>query len=480
MQEVFFPSRQPSELAPVIGEARSRRFAEEMPRAALDLFGSCSVLNVNATATGGGVAEMLRVLLPYVRGVGIDARWMVLDADERFFTITKRLHNHLYGTRGDGGPLGDDEHRHYEEVLRENGAQFAASLRPCDVVILHDPQTAALAEIVRAHGAAVIWRCHVGIDEQNEESVIGWEFLRRYLEPPAVHGYVFSRREFAPSWIPDDQIRVIPPSIDPFAAKNMPLEPGDATAILTHTGLLGGPAAGTATFTRPDGSPARVERGCDIIRTGPPPDVATPLVTQVSRWDRMKDMPGVMAGFAELALAGCPAHLVLAGPVVTAVADDPEGAEVLHECWEQWRALPHAARRQIQLVCVPMADLDENAVIVNALQSHSAVVVQKSTAEGFGLTVAEAMLKGTPVVGSAVGGIVDQIVHGETGLLLTDPLDLESFGKLVETMLADDERRLAMGEAARRRAVEEFLPDRHLGQWLELLTAVRGLAASGH
>ena len=150
---------------------------------------------------------------------------------------------------------------------------------------------------------------------------------------------------------------------------------------------------------------------------------------------------GVMLGFAEHALDGTDAHLVLAGPNVTAVTDDPEGAEVLDEVEAAWRELPQTQRSRVHLSCLPMADIDENAAIVNALQRHATVVVQKSLHEGFGLTVAEAMWKSRPVVASAVGGIKDQIVDGETGVLLADSRDLQRFGAVVRELLDDPARR---------------------------------------
>jgi trehalose synthase len=180
-------------------------------------------------------------------------------------------------------------------------------------------------------------------------------------------------------------------------------------------------------------------------------------------------MQGVMDGFAEHVDPSLGAHLLLAGPAVTGVADDPEAAEVLEECTERWRALPHAARGRIHLACTPMADPDEAAAIVNALQRHAAVVVQKSIAEGFGLTVAEAMWKARPIVASAVGGIVDQIVSGAHGLLVTDPRDLVSFGTAVETLLRERTEAARLGANARARANAEFLGDRHLEQYGRLL-----------
>jgi trehalose synthase len=429
-----------------------------------------SILCVNSTAAGGGVAEMLRVLLPYVRGIGIDARWLVIDGDPRFFEITKRLHNHLYGTVGDGGPLGEDEHRDYEATLQPNAAELASVVRPDDIVIVHDPQPAGLLEVMRRRHARIVWRCHVGTDEPSPRSELGWSFLRRYVEPPAADAYVFSRRAFAPTWMPRELVHEIAPSIDPFAPKNQELTADDAAAILTSAGLLAGHRR-NATYLRADGSRRRIDHGADIVRTGPPPAPDIPLVVQISRWDRLKDMVGVMDGFADYVVGDHGSQLVLAGPVVSSVSDDPEGAAVLRECWEHWRHLPHHARSRIAICCLPMIDAEENAIIVNALQRHAAVVVQKSVAEGFGLTVAEAMFKRGTVVASAVGGIQDQIVDGDSGLLLSDPTDLADFSRLLAEIIPDEQRRVQIGERARQRVIDRFLPDRQLQAWCELLDA---------
>lgn len=188
----------------------------------------------------------------------------------------------------------------------------------------------------------------------------------------------------------------------------------------------------------------------------------------------MKDMAGVMDGFAHHVDRSLGAHLLLVGPAVTGVADDPEAAAVLRECLQQWHRLSHAARSRVHLACTPMRDADEQATIVNAIQRHAAVVVQKSLAEGFGLTVAEAMWKRRPLLASAVGGIRDQIVDGEHGLLLDDPHDLPAFGAGVERLLRDREAAARMGDAAHARVAEEFLGDRHLERYAALLTDVLG------
>ena len=216
---------------------------------------------------------------------------------------------------------------------------------------------------------------------------------------------------------------------------------------MVHTGLTTGPDGHTH-FERTDGTPGRLERSIDLISTGPRPGPDEPIITQISRWDSLKDMPGVLEAFVEGVAPTHPGHLILAGPSVAAVDDDPEGAQILADVWAQWRSLPFAMRRRVTLACLPMDDLDENAVMVNALQRRSAIVVQKSLAEGFGLTVAEAMIKSRPVVASDVGGIADQIVDGVSGLLVHDPTDLDAFAALLTSILDDEQLATRLGEAA--------------------------------
>jgi trehalose synthase len=467
LREVEVQALDAARLEPLVGPERMARY-EKIAETTESAMQGRTVFNINSTAAGGGVAEMLQTLLAYGRGAGLDIRWLVIQGDADFFEITKRIHNGLYGSPGDDGALGDAERGHYEQTLRGNAQELVALVRPDDVVLIHDPQPAGLAAAMATAGAKVIWRCHVGADEPNEWTERSWSFLRPYLEE--VDAFVFSRRVFAPSWADESKTHVIPPSIDPFSAKNEPISQRNVRLILGYTGLLGGDGEVPAVpFTRRDGSPGRINRRVDVLQTGPPPPAVAPLVVQVSRWDRMKDMPGVMEGFAKHVDHSLGAHLLLAGPAVTGVADDPEAAAVLEGCIELWRALPHAARSRVHLACTPMADPDEAAAIVNALQRHAAVVVQKSIAEGFGLTVAEAMWKSRPIVASAVGGIVDQIVSGAHGLLVADPSDLASFGNAVETLLRDRTEADRLGTNARARAAAEFLGDRHLEQYGRLL-----------
>ena len=470
LREVAVPPLDAAELEPIIGPERYTRLLAEATMFR-ERLGRRTIWNVSSTAVGGGVAEMLRVLAGYTAGLGIAIRWTVIGGDPEFFAITKRVHNQIHGEVGSAGPVGPADAGHYEQVLAANADELLRLVRPGDVVLLHDPQTAGLvAALIRA-GARVVWRCHIGVDWQNDVTRAAWDFLRPYLAP--ANGYVFTRRQYVPAWVPGALTRIIPPSIDPYSAKNEELGAETVAAILATIGVLsGGPPPVPGRFTRHDrtsGEVTQVARVTGETRPGP----ADPVVVQVSRWDRLKDMPGVMRGFAEHVAPGGDGYLILAGPEVSGVADDPEGGQVLAECVALWQSLPAAARARVLLVTLPLDDVEENAAMINAIQRHASVIVQKSLAEGFGLTVAEGMWKGRPVVGSAVGGILDQITDG-TGLLVRDPADLAAFGSQVRWLLDHPREAERMGRAGQEHVREHYLGDRHLLQYADLFGSVLG------
>lgn len=344
-------------------------------------------------------------------------------------------------------------------------------MRPGDVVLLHDPQTAGLIPAVADAGALAVWRCHIAHDETNSETERGWSFLAPYLGK--AHAFVFSRRSYVPSFCDNGRSAVIAPAIDPFSTKNRPMPPESIEEILCGAGMVsrGGNGARPKYFSAKEQKHRKIVRAVTLVTADSPPSPHVPLVVQVSRWDALKDPVGVIAGFANLINAGHPtgAHLILAGPEVRAVADDPEGATVLRQVLDAWQSLSDGVRHRIHLALLPMEDLEENAAIVNAIQRHATVVVQKSLQEGFGLTVTEAMWKGRPVVASAVGGIRDQIVDGVHGLLLRDPTDVGGFSRILATLLENPEKGKDLGEKAHLRVREEFLGIRSLSQYAELL-----------
>jgi trehalose synthase len=449
LRDVVVPALAPQRLSRLIGPARLHDLVHAAERARMELAGA-RVWNVSSTAAGGGVAEMLHMLVGYSVGRGVDTRWVVIGGDQAFFDITKRLHNRLHGAAGDNGGLGRFESDHYDAVLDGNAQILLKRVNAGDVVILHDPQTAGLAAPLAGRGARVAWRCHIGTERRNGYTEEGWSFLAPHLRH--CRAYVFSHSGFVPDFLAGADVSIIRPSIDPYAAKNRPLNHGQVDGLLSRVGLFDGGVVPEQSVLGGAGPLSRDDR----------------LVVQVSRWDHLKDMQGVLEGFASNASGQRDVRLALVGPAVASVSDDPEGATVLQECLARWENLPPKRRSAIRLVALPMEDLKVNALMVNALQRRATVVVQKSLEEGFGLTVAEAMWKSRPVVASAVGGIVDQVVPG-TGILLKDPYDLDGFGETLAELLAKPEAMATMGRRARRQIRRNYLSDRHLIDYARLI-----------
>ena len=368
------------------------------------------MLHVNSTAVGGGVAEILRRMIPLLRDVGVDARWEVLEGDAEFYRTTKAFHN---GLQGLPVRLPDADLEHYLEVNARNAARLPLD---ADVLLIHDPQPAALIHHRRGRDGTWIWRCH--IDAATPSRPL-WRFLR-----PIVAGYdasIWSMPQFARA-LPHHQF-LVHPSIDPLAEKNRELQPEEIDAVLERLQL--------------------------------PRDL--PLVLQVSRFDRFKDPLGVLRAW-RLASRYVPCRLVLVGGEAT---DDPEGAEVIAEV----RAAAGDDPLVHVLLLPPTADLE-----INALQRAATVVLQKSIREGFGLTVSEAMWKGKPVIGGATGGITVQILDGVTGFLVHS---VDGAAYRIRQLLSQPDRAHKMGERARALVRERFLITRHLLDYLALVQAVR-------
>jgi trehalose synthase len=422
------------------------------------------IWHVNSTARGGGVAELLQSLLAYARGAGVDVRWMTISGSPDFFRVTKRIHNRLHESKGDGGPLGPEERDVYDGALAEAANELAALVQPGDVVYIHDPQPAGLVPQMVSADVKVIWRCHIGVDRPGELARATWDFLRPYVAD--ADAYVFSREQFIWEGLDQQRIWIVPPSIDAFSPKNQDLDAEAVRSILAVIGAGPSDHHSRALFRRFDGSEARVTRTADLVQDGPVPDDA-PLVSQVSRWDRLKDPVGVLRSFADSSSES--AHLLLAGPSVAGVSDDPEGAGVLYEVKAQRDDLPEEKRARVHLASLATDDVEENAAMVNAIQRRSNVVLQKSLAEGFGLTVEEAMWKERPMVASRVGGIQDQIEDGVSGILIDDPTDLEAVARAFDGFLGDPARAAKVGKAARERVVEHFLGTRSLLQYMDLI-----------
>ncbi|HSD50593.1 MAG TPA: glycosyltransferase [Candidatus Methylomirabilis sp.] len=363
------------------------------------------VLMVNSTAVGGGVAELLNRLIPLLEDLEIPTRWEVIRGGAEFFGATKAMHNALHGTPVE---ITKTMLEQFQEVNAENAAALDLD---ADLVVIHDPQPVALITRRTPGRGRWVWRCHVDVSHPQPDI---WAFLRQYVVQ--YDASVFSAPEFSQR-LPITQY-MIHPAIDPLAEKNREMEPGEVEEVLTRLGI-------------------RDDR---------------PIVTQVSRFDRLKDPVGVIRAY-RLARRTVDCQLVLAGGGAT---DDPEGALVLEEVRREADGDP----RIHVLDLPPFSDRE-----INALQRASAVVVQKSLREGFGLTVTEALWKKRPVIASAVGGIPLQIVHNLTGLLVHS---VEGTAHRIRSLLRDPEFARRLGENGREYVKTRFLTTSNLRSWLAL------------
>jgi trehalose synthase len=401
-------------------------------------------VHVNATATGGGVAELLHGLVPAQAADGVRVGWAVIGGDEEFFAFTKALHHLLH----DRGPASTRIPRraaeHYRATLRPQARWLAGQVTAGDVVVLHDPQTLGMAALLAGAGARVVWHCHIGTDQAGASGPAAvWRELAAELS--AVDAVVTTLAEFAPPGVAAARRFVCPPAIDPLAPKNRELAAGEVAELLDRIGLTG-PAASNPLAT---------------VESAAPLPPAARMVLQVSRWDPLKDMPGVLR-----CLPGLPpdVHLVLAGTDPEQIPDDPEGLSVLAEVRRLRDSLPAALRRRVHLVRTSMVDPTQAALLINALQRRADVVLQKSLAEGFGLTVTEAMAKRRAVVAADVGGLRSQITPGRTGLLV-DPTDLAGVAAAVRGLLDDPARRRQLGARAAEAVADRYTMARLVAEY---------------
>jgi len=450
--------------------------------AVLPAFKRRSVLMLNSTATGGGVAEMLPRMVLLLNELGITAHWAVLaSARPEFFRLTKRLHNLIHG-QGDHELQAEDA-RLYAEISRGFAEDLRAHLQPDDLLIVHDPQPlGAGAMLKQALPVKLIWRCHIGLDADLPATRSAWNFLRPYAE--ACDHAIFSAPEYIPGFLAKNA-SVIHPGIDPLSHKNRMLTPHKLTGILCNGGLsqehapvLTPPFPQQARRLQPDGSfgPATLPDEIGFLYR--------PIVAQVSRWDRLKGFEPLLAAFLRLKSrlheggSTLPERrcrqleilrLVLAGPDPDSIQDDPEGRETFEQLRRAYCGLAPELQQDIAVLCLPMTSRKNNELMVNAIQRCASIVVQNSIREGFGLTVTEAMWKGAPVLGTEACGIRHQVRDGIEGRLVRNPEDPEEIARLLDEMLSDDSQRERWSRNAQKRAHTEFLVFAQMQRWLRVL-----------
>jgi trehalose synthase len=370
------------------------------------------VLHLSATAFGGGVSEILYTLVPLMSDVGIDVQWQVMLGREEFYNATKRLHNAL---QGNPESLSDEEWAIYERFNELNASEIEGGW---DVIIIHDPQPLAIRKHVPEKGKQWVWRCHIDLSEPNPASI---EYL-----VPMIRDYdasVFHVQDYVPQGLDGAAPpNICPPAIDPLSPKNMALSPEDAAFVCDQFGI----------------------------------DVDRPLICQVSRFDPWKDPKGVIDAYRKVTKDMPEVQLALVGSMAT---DDPEG-------WEFFNSTMAYADGDPDIHILNNLN-NVGAIEVNAFQSQADVVVQKSTREGFGLTVSEALWKARPFIGGNVGGIPLQVQDGETGYLVTSP---EECADRALRILREPDLGKRLGRSGKEHVRKHFLTPRLLRDWLRIFS----------
>ncbi len=407
LQEVALGQRSLADYTHIVG----KETVEEIRALAEPLQGK-RVLHVNATAFGGGVSEILYTIVPLMRDIGLDTHWQVILGAEEFFNVTKLMHNSL---QGDPTSITDQQW----EVFQGYNAMNARDLEgDWDVVIVHDPQPAGLFNNASEKSRHWVWRCHIDLSTPNPSTI---ERLRPLIEP--YEASVWHLPQYVPEGITEG-VRIVPPAIDPLSPKNMAFSPEDAAFVSEQFGI----------------------------------DPERPLLCQVSRFDPWKDPMGVIDAYRAVREKVPDVQLALVGSMAT---DDPEGWDFFNQ------TMAHAdGDPDIKI----LSNLNNvGAIEVNAFQSQADVCIQKSTREGFGLTVTEALWKGRPTIGGDVGGIPLQIVDGESGFLVSSA---EECGQRSIEILEDPDLAKRIGKAGKEHARQNFLSPRLLRDWLKIFTEI--------
>jgi trehalose synthase len=387
-----------------------RPLVQEIRDLAEDLKG-LRVLHVSATAFGGGVSEILYTLIPLMNDAGIDAEWQVMLGREEFYNATKRLHNALQGAPDS---LTDEEWEIYFRYNEMNAAEITSGW---DVIIVHDPQPAGVRRLVPDKAKTWVWRCHIDLSNPNPEAIERLvPFIKEY------DASVWHVQEYVPQSLDGSSpgVHICPPAIDPLSPKNMALSPEDAAFVCDQFGI----------------------------------DVDRPLMCQVSRFDPWKDPIGVIDAYRLVTQELPEVQLALIGSMAT---DDPEG-------WEFFNSTMAHADGDPDIHILNNFN-NVGAIEVNAFQSQSDVVIQKSTREGFGLTVSEALWKGRPFIGGDVGGIPLQVQDGKTGFLVSSPDECADRSLRI---LREPDMGKQLGRQGKEHVRAHFLTPRLLRDWLRL------------
>ncbi|NAY93056.1 glycosyltransferase [Muricauda sp. JGD-17] len=440
-----------------------------------------TVWMINSTAIGGGVAEMLPSQMRILRELGVSIEWLVIEAKENaFFDLTKRIHNAIHGSGN--GVFTDEDRQVYEAVNQQNLSKALELINDDDIVVVHDPQPMPLAAMIKKEkDVSIIWRCHIGLEEDTEVTDAVWKFLSPYSDD--YDHFVFSLPAYVPKSL-RKKASIIPPAIDPLSHKNRALQIHKCIGILYQSGIMKDHKA--ILYHRYKHLVRRVLPNGDFGNVNEQKDLDflyRPVVTEISRWDRLKGFKELMQAFIKMKLDnqknGDPNSLeykriemtllVMAGPDPAFVSDDPEGDEVLKELTEAYQKVDSALQNDIAILLLPLDNPKENALIVNAIQRSSSIIVQNSIQEGFGLTATEAMWKRKPILVSGAAGLKYQVKHNKSGIINEDPKDIDSLSKTLAFMLNNPKERDKWSFNGQIRVIQNFTLFSQLILWLEVL-----------
>lgn len=438
------------------------------------------MLTVNQA--GEGVAEMMPGLISLLRDLNFFASWFVVNPDDpAFFKLTQKLRTLAHGREPRESNITAAERLVYDTASRQMASDLAKQLGDNDLLVVHDPHAAGVGHYLmesRPHQRAV-WYSHIGTEQENQHSKTFWTFLNPYLKH--YQKTLFIHPDFIPSFL-KERSAVLYPAIDPLSEKNMWLSTEDQLQVLRMAGLYGPRLKGfekAVLQINPDGTAGAVSSFNPIT---------TPLILQVSRWDRLKGFIPLMKGFLNMKQMAKVSQyrglqdltqkvigesvLVLAGPERGSDATDPEADLVLDETIQFYRNLVPEDQKQIRLLLLPMTSKRDNALIVNALQRSAELIVQNSLREGFGLTVTEALWKEKPVLASGVGGLRLQIKDRETGILISNPLNDQEVGQKLLYLLTHKREAMALTHRGWLHVLENFLSPVLLRRYMDLFEAM--------
>lgn len=374
-----------------------------------------TLAHINATAFGGGVAEILQNFVPLLRDVGLDTHWHIMEAPKVFFDITKKMHNALQGNQA--LTLTDEERHHYLQINEVNAEKIELDY---DIIVIDDPQPAAMVHYAKNKKGPWLWRCHIDLSTPN---MLFWGFLSPFVRE--YDRYIFHRPDYAREDLPPENVLTMPPSIDPLSEKNEYIEPDEVNEIVRNLGV----------------------------------DPARPILCQVGRFDPWKGIFDVVEIYRKVKESVPEVQLIFPGIMAT---DDPEG-------WVYFeRTLRRIGEDADVYVLTNLTGVMSREV--NALQRAATIVLQMSTREGFGLTVSEAMFKEKPVIGRAVGGIKLQVIDGDNGFLVST---VDEAAERAIYLLRHPPFAQQMGKRAHARVMDNFLITTQLSNYLDMIAAVK-------